>query len=62
MRGPVRSIPENPRYAFFERWAWQEMLLDPDDAAAGPPSRTSLRCSCLARRAASKLGGSSYEA
>ncbi len=34
----VRSILENPRYtgfAFFGRWARQEMLLDPDDVAAG---------------------------
>ncbi|MDI5977968.1 recombinase family protein, partial [Amycolatopsis magusensis] len=34
----VRSILENPKYtgyAFFGRWARQEMLLDPDDVAAG---------------------------
>ncbi|GAA1937187.1 zinc ribbon domain-containing protein [Amycolatopsis minnesotensis] len=34
----MRSILENPRYtgfAFFGRWARQEMLLDPDDVAAG---------------------------
>jgi Recombinase len=34
----VRSILENPRntsYAVFGRWARQEMLLDPDDIAAG---------------------------
>ncbi|WP_158890886.1 recombinase family protein [Amycolatopsis anabasis] len=34
----VRSILENPRYtgyAFFGRWTRQEMLLDPDDVAAG---------------------------
>jgi DNA invertase Pin-like site-specific DNA recombinase len=34
----VRSILENPRYtgyAFFGRWTKQEMLLDPDDVAAG---------------------------
>lgn len=34
----VRSILENPRYtgyAFFGRWTRCELLLDPDDAAAG---------------------------
>ncbi|WP_409464795.1 recombinase family protein [Amycolatopsis sp. GA6-003] len=34
----VRSIVENPRYtgyAFFGRWTRQEMLLDPEDVAAG---------------------------
>jgi Recombinase/Recombinase zinc beta ribbon domain len=34
----VRAILENPRYtgyAFFGRWTKQEMLLDPDDVAAG---------------------------
>lgn len=34
----VRSILENPRYtgyAFFGRWTKQEMLIDPDDVAAG---------------------------
>jgi hypothetical protein len=34
----VRSILENPRYtgyAFFGRWTRHEMLLDPDDVAAG---------------------------
>ncbi|MEU4448262.1 recombinase family protein [Actinosynnema sp. NPDC050801] len=34
----VRAILDNPRYtgfAFFGRWARQEMLLDPDDVAAG---------------------------
>lgn len=34
----VRAILDNPRYtgfAFFGRWARQEMLLDPDDIAAG---------------------------
>ncbi|WP_084145477.1 recombinase family protein [Amycolatopsis jejuensis] len=34
----VRAILENPRYtgyAFFGRWARQEMLLDPEDVAAG---------------------------
>jgi hypothetical protein len=38
----VRSILENPRYtgyAFFGRWARQEMLLDPDDVAAGHVTR-----------------------
>ncbi|CCH33022.1 recombinase family protein [Actinosynnema sp. NPDC047251] len=34
----VRAILDNPRYtgyAFFGRWMRQEMLLDPDDVAAG---------------------------
>lgn len=34
----VRAILENPRYTgygFFGRWTKQEMLLDPDDVAAG---------------------------
>nr|WP_225953263.1 recombinase family protein [Kibdelosporangium phytohabitans] len=34
----VRAILENPKYtgyAFFGRWARQEMLLDPDDVSAG---------------------------
>ncbi|ATE55730.1 recombinase family protein [Actinosynnema pretiosum] len=34
----VRAILDNPRYtgfAFFGRWTRQEMLLDPDDVAAG---------------------------
>jgi hypothetical protein len=38
----VRSILENPRYtgyACFGRWARQEMLLDPDDVAAGHVTR-----------------------
>ncbi|WP_026361393.1 recombinase family protein [Amycolatopsis nigrescens] len=38
----TRSILENPRYtgyAFFGRWARQEMLLDPDDVAAGHVTR-----------------------
>lgn len=38
----IRSILENPRYtgyAFFGRWARQEMLLDPDDVAAGHVTR-----------------------
>ncbi|MDQ3787811.1 MAG: recombinase family protein [Actinomycetota bacterium] len=34
----VRAILENPRYtgyAFFGRWTKHEVLLDPDDVAAG---------------------------
>lgn len=36
--GTVKSILDNPRYtgyAFFGRWTKHEMLLDPDDVAAG---------------------------
>lgn len=38
----VRAILENPRYtgyAFFGRWTRQEMLIDPDDVAAGSAVR-----------------------
>ncbi|OXM50633.1 recombinase family protein [Amycolatopsis thailandensis] len=38
----IRSILENPRYtgyAFFGRWSRQEMLLNPDDVAAGNVTR-----------------------
>ena len=38
----VRAILDNPRYtgyAIFGRWARQEMLLDPDDVAAGHVTR-----------------------
>lgn len=38
----VRAILENPRYtgyAFFGRWTKHEMLLDPDDVAAGHVTR-----------------------
>ena len=46
----IRSILENPRYtgyAFFGRWARQEMLLDPDDVAAGHVMR--FRCASADR-------------
>jgi hypothetical protein len=38
----VRAILDNPRYtgfAFFGRWTRKEMLLDPDDVAAGHVTR-----------------------
>lgn len=38
----VRAILDNPRYtgyAFFGRWTRQEMLIDPDDVAAGSTVR-----------------------
>jgi Recombinase len=52
----VRAILDNPRYtccAVFGRWARHEMLLDPDDVAAGHVTR--FRCAPADRIVRSRL-------